>query len=156
MVALTADPPLPHAFVAVPVSFTLLTPLPEYPGLKTVDAGFGAIGKRGNASVSVTEAMVPLLLADRDDGCEVGSGLADAEDAHVAVPVGRDGAPPFRKVAGSGGKRFAAEPQEPVLLTALRDDCAVEDLSFRTRFPPWDAVVVANVDGPLFVVGRVG
>lgn len=67
-VAVGADPPLPHAFVAVDVPFTLLTPLPEYPGLKTVDAGFGAAGRLGKASVSLMGATGPLRLVDRDDG----------------------------------------------------------------------------------------
>lgn len=107
--------------------------------------------------MSVTEARGRRRLVDRDEGFEGGGeGFAALEDAHVAVPV------PFRlalflDAGGSGGKRDVAVPQEPVLLTALLEDCAVELLSLRTRLPPWDPAVPAQpAEEELLLLGSVG
>jgi hypothetical protein len=109
-----------------------------------VFVGLAAGGKAGNASDAGTAAD---LGGPRDAGLEVGTELPGVEEdeviAHEIPPaVGRGAGPAVRfalAVVGLGrpGKPFAddaeAVPQDALRDAEERDDCAVEDLSFRTR-----------------------
>ena len=116
--------------------WSLRTPAPVYPGLKNVVVGFGAAGSAGKASPS------PLLFTATEDGVRDGMGEtrgdADEEDAaaHGVCP----GFAPMRvdDAAGRLGNMLldAAGFQLACLLTADRDDCAVELFSFNTLDPP--------------------
>lgn len=143
-----AVPSPPHGFgPGAGAPFTLRTPLPLYPGLKTVDVGFAAAGSAGNASASVTAAR-SLRLVDRDAGREFDGD--DVDDEAQGVTLIRIPAL-VCWVEGCGKNKFvavAAEPQLPVRLTADLDDWAVELLSFKTLLPPCDVVDPAILLAP--------
>lgn len=145
-------PPAPHALEGVlrPL-LSLRTPAPVYPGLKNVLVGFGAAGSAGKASARL------LLLNVADDVARDGMGetRGGAEDgAHGVCP----GFAPMRLEdgAGSAGNILfdAAAFQLACLLTADRDDCAVELLSFRTLDPP--CAVGPPLDWPVAEPGSDG
>jgi hypothetical protein len=108
--------------------------------------GFGAAGRAGNASelfVFVFRTGREGGGAVRDDGLialamdRAGGGAAAAQGVLVAVALGAERA----VEAERGGKGLVDEDEdvettEPLLPTADREDCAVDDLSRRTRFPP--------------------
>jgi hypothetical protein len=100
--------------------------------------GFAAGGSAGKAS---DPPEAPRTRAgSRDAGREVGG-------AKRTMPaVGRiDDAPALTVGLGRPGKPFAeeaeAEPQDALRDADERDDCTVEDLSFRTREVLFGAVV---------------
>jgi hypothetical protein len=106
--------------------------------------GFGAAGRAGNASESfVFRAVREVVGAGREDGLialamvRAGVGAAAAQGVVVAVALGAERA----VEAERGGKGLVEDDEdvetiEPLLPTADREDCAVDDLSRRTRFPP--------------------
>lgn len=150
-------PPLPQAFDGVlrPL-LSRRTPAPVYPGLKNVLVGLAATGSAGNPSAR----LLLLLFSPTDDVARDGMGetRGDAEDdpAHGLCP----GFAPMRldDAAGSAGNMVlfaAALFQLACLLTADRDDCAVELFSFNTRDPPC-AVGPPLSDCPVADPGREG
>lgn len=123
-------------------------PVP-YP--KIVLVGFGAGGSDGKASA----APEPRVCREADAVGRVDDGFTEDEGPTQGVVVTREVGPPERL-----GKAEAAEdeetdggaageettPQDPVRETEEREDCAVEDLSFRTRDVLFGGAVCA-VDG---------
>lgn len=115
-----------------------------YPGVKTVLVGFAAAGSAGNASASgLTEELTAAIgrAAAAREGAWLGVALSPACAPPQGVAEALPG--PVRPAAltGKAGNKleFPVEPQLPVLLTAERADCAVDVLSFKTRFPPCEA-----------------
>lgn len=100
-------------------------------------AGFAAGGSAGNASGPEAPST---RAGPRDAGCEVG-GLERTMPAVVRV----DDAEALIAGFGRPGKPFAveaeAEPHEALRDADEREDCAVEDLSFRTREALFGAAV---------------
>ena len=107
--------------------------------------GFAATGSAGKASIAA-----PFILLDGGGALESGwedkgGGLDDDDDdeeaegaTHGVAPT-RPGPTLLAEEAGvEDGNGFVAVefPQLPCLLTAERDDWAVELLSLRTRRPP--------------------
>jgi hypothetical protein len=114
--------------------------------VNNVVVGFAAGGRDGNADVSdrvAPGARAPRWELDRDVGCDVsGDGAVDApthgvvDGRDVRFDDDDDGA--AAAFLDSDGKRLVVGvvPQLAVRLTDDRDDCAVDDLSLSTRFPP--------------------
>ena len=114
--------------------------------------GFAATGSAGKASIAA-----PFILLDvvggLESGCEekAGAGLDDedveAEGATQGVAPTRPTPTLLAEEAGveDGNGVVAVElPQLPCLLTAERDDWAVELLSLRTRRPPLPAAAAED------------
>lgn len=118
--------------------------------------GFGTAGKAGNASGFAAFAV--RVTGGLDDGREVaGEGRAEEEAEGVSQGVAPTRPAPARladadvdPVGGMGGKGLAvaALPQLPWRLTAEREDCCVELLSFSTRRPPPLPRAEAEADEP--------
>ena len=131
---------------------SLRTPAPVYPGLKNVTVGLGAAGSAGKASARL------LFFKAVDEVVRDGMGEArgDAEDDAQGVCPGFA---PMRleDAAGKAGNMLfdAAVFQLACLLTADRDDCAVELFSFNTRDPPCAVGPPLN-DWPVAEPGRDG
>lgn len=108
--------------------------------------GFAAAGSAGKASAAEPFVLPPEVEGldsgcddDDDDACE---GLGEEEEgATHGVALTRPAPTLLAEDAGIDGNGFAAVelPQLPCLLTAERDDWAVELLSLRTRWPPLPA-----------------
>lgn len=114
--------------------FHLTAPL-VYPNI--VVFGFAAAGKAGNASELV--AFAALEVGGLEDGRdEAGEGREEVDVATHGVAPTLPAPTRLADDTGMGGKGMAlgALPQLPCLLTAERDDCCVELLSFSTRRPP--------------------
>jgi hypothetical protein len=106
--------------------------------------GFGAAGRAGNASESFVFCTVREGVgAGREDGLmalamvRAGVGATVAQGELVVVALGAERAVEEER----GGKGLVDEDEdvetiEPLLPTTEREDCAVDDLSRRTRFPP--------------------
>lgn len=134
---------LPHGFVGLPT-------LPSsQPGLtvplvrpKIIVFGFAAAGSAGKASVAGLFAL-PVAVGGLDVGRdEAGDGFVDdTDDAIQGVAPTRPAPTLLADGAGIEGNGFALAvfPQLPFLLTAERDDWAVEFFSLRTRWPPLPA-----------------
>ena len=111
--------------------------------------GFAATGSAGKASIAAPFILL-AVVGGLESGCEDkgGGGLDDDEEEEEAEGATHGVAPtrpaPTLLAEGAGveeGNGFVAVelPQLPCLLTAERDDCAVELLSLRTRRPPLPA-----------------
>ena len=106
--------------------------------------GFAATGSAGKASIAA-----PFILLDvvggLESGCEDkgGGGLDDDEEeaTHGVAPTRPAPTLLAEETGVEDGNGFVAVefPQLPCLLTAERDDWAVELLSLRTRRPPLPA-----------------
>ena len=106
--------------------------------------GFAATGSAGKASIAAPIILL-AVVGGLESGCEDrGGGLDDddeeeAEGATHGVAPTRPAPTLLAEEAGvEDGNGFVAVelPQLPCLLTAERDDWAVELLSLRTRRPP--------------------
>lgn len=108
--------------------------------------GFGAVGRAGNASEFAAFAFAVRESGGLEEGREVvGEGREEVEADGVSQGVAPTLPAPARlaeaevdAAGGMGGKGLAAAalPQLPWRLTAEREDCCVELLSFSTRRPP--------------------
>ena len=110
--------------------------------------GFAATGSAGKASIAARFILL-AVVGGLESGCEDkdGGGLDDDEEeeadgaTHGVAPT-RPAPTLLAEEAGvEDGNGFVAVelPQLPCLLTAERDDWAVELLSLRTRRPPLPA-----------------
>jgi hypothetical protein len=115
--------------------------VPVYPGVKIVLVGLGAAGREGNASAE-TGAFALFTATEGVARASIGEGrvLDETDEAHGVCP----GLAPIRLEdadADRGGKGVFddAPAQLAFLLTAERDDCAVELFSLSTLEPPRDA-----------------
>jgi hypothetical protein len=145
-------PPLlplaPHGLVGVfprPPSPSLLTMPEPYP--KIVLCGFGAGGSAGNISAPLPIVALPDagpllagLLVGAELGFEDGAEEPGAQGTVLTFPgpvLLLGGAEDGGGRPGNGLAEFEAEdavPHERVCETDDREDAAVDDLSFRTRF----------------------
>ncbi len=122
--------------------------------------GLEAAGYAGKAvSDGVVDDDVPnpggreLGREDGRDEDELAEGPSHPAALRPAPPALVDDA------AGMGGNGFAvaaALPQLPCLLTADREDCAVEFFSFKTRWPPLPAPATEETGAPTLGPGRDG
>ena len=102
--------------------------------------GFGAAGRAGKASLF---GVVDLGFDDVDAGIGgTGKTRDDEEVTHGVAPT-LPAPVLFVDEGGIAGKGFAftAPPQLRCLLTADRDDCAVELFSLKTLRPPLPAAL---------------
>lgn len=124
--------------------------------------GFAAAGNAGKAlSKGVEEDnVVDETPGDRELGRDAGREEDEGADgASQAAVVARPAAPARADdPAGIGGNGFAeaALPQLPCLLTAEREDCAVEFLSLRIRRPPLPAAAADEPGSSPLGPGRDG
>ena len=115
--------------------------------------GFAATGSGGKASIAA-----PFILLDGggglENGCEDNGGGLDDDDDEEAEGATHGVAPTrpaptllAEEVGVEDGNGFVAVelPQLPCLLTAERDDWAVELLSLRTRRPPLPAAAAEEL-----------
>ncbi len=124
--------------------------------------GFDAAGKAGKAGSDgvVDDVANP---GGRELGRELGREDGRNEDElaeEPSHPAALRPIPPalVDDAAGMGGNGFdvAALPQLPCLLTADREDCAVEFFSFKTRWPPLPAPATEDPGTPTLGPGRDG
>ena len=114
--------------------------------------GFAATGRAGNIeseAAAADERIGSGPAGRRDEGR--GWNMEEDEAEGAIQGVGPTRPAPARlaedvDIGGNGGGG-AALPQLLCLLTAEREDCAVEDLSFRTREPPPVPVVAVEEPG---------
>lgn len=140
---LVAEPPAPHALAAGAVLCTRPIPRPVYPGVKIVVVGFWALGRAGKAPAAGSFAVLFVLegaaLDLADAGADISHDGVGAGPARAAGPGMRfDIADALFEEADTGGNilPLVAEPQLPLLLTALRLLCCVELFSFSTLDAP--------------------
>lgn len=110
--------------------------------------GLAAAGKAGNAVSAGVVVVDDDNVANtggrefgRDDGRDEEEWLVDGPSHAAALRPALPALVDDDDAAGIGGNGFAvaALPQLPCLLTADREDCAVEFFSFNTRWPPLPA-----------------
>lgn len=122
--------------------------------------GFAAAGNAGKAlSEGVEDNVVDEIPGDRELGRDDGrEGSEGADGASQAAVVARPTPARADDPAGMGGNGFAeaALPQLPCLLTAEREDCAVEFLSLRIRRPPLPAAAADERGSTPLGPGREG
>lgn len=124
---------------------TALLPIPRPPSHRTLlfvrpairVFGFAVAGKAGNDSEAIDLAEEEELGGALEVRPEDGRGLDDAEDVEGVIQgVGPTRPAPARlaetEMVGNGSA-LAALPQLLCLLTADREDCAVEDFNLSTR-----------------------
>lgn len=126
--------------------------------------GFAATGSAGKASIAAPLILL-AVVGGLESGCEDnGGGLDDgdeeeAEGATHGVAPTRPAPTLLAEEAGvEDGNGFVAVelPQLPCLLTAERDDWAVELLSLRTRRPPLPAAAAEEPGRTPLGPGRDG
>lgn len=127
-------------------SFHLTVPLVS-PAIRVF--GFAAMGNAGNASPVAPPFARPIVAALDTGRDDAGDGRVDDGAAQGTGPT-RPAPARLADAAGMAGKglAFTALFQLPCLLTAERDDWAVELFSLRTRWPPLPAAATAAADEP--------